>query len=283
MRKGSKVGIVCCSNGQPMENKEKLSNLDRTLKEIGLHPVWGSHIFARGSVFSGTGKERAEGLMRFYRDPEIEAVFDISGGEIANEVLPYLDFDRIRESGKRFWGYSDLTTVINGIYAKTGMPSVLYQVRNLVEECRETQIRNFEKALINGTGDLFSFSYEFLRGDQMDGIVVGGNIRCLLKLAGTGYWPDMEGKILFLEAAGGMAPQMTAYLCQLKMMGVFEKIRGILLGTFLKMEEEGGRPQMEELVLGHAGAELPVAETREIGHLANSKALLIGGRISLKK
>ncbi len=34
----------------------------------------------------------------------------------------------------------------------------------------------------------------------MDGIVVGGNIRCLLKLAGTPYWPDMREKILLLES-----------------------------------------------------------------------------------
>ena len=32
----------------------------------------------------------------------------------------------------------------------------------------------------------------------MEGIVVGGNIRCLLKLAGTPYWPDMREKILLL-------------------------------------------------------------------------------------
>ena len=37
----------------------------------------------------------------------------------------------------------------------------------------------------------------------MEGIVVGGNIRCLLKLAGTPYWPDMREKILLLESFGG--------------------------------------------------------------------------------
>ena len=41
---------------------------------------------------------------------------------------------------------------------------------------------------------------KFLQGSKMQGIVVGGNIRCLLKLAGTEYWPDMNGKILLLES-----------------------------------------------------------------------------------
>ena len=51
---------------------------------------------------------------------EITDIYDISGGDIANEILPYLDFEVIKNSGKRFWGYSDLTTVINAIYEKTG-------------------------------------------------------------------------------------------------------------------------------------------------------------------
>lgn len=281
MKAGSKVGIVCCSNGQPVENKKNLCKLDETLREIGLEPVWGRHIFARDSVFSGTGVERAADLMGFYRNPEIEAVFDISGGEIANEVLPYLDYDIIGRSRKLFWGYSDLTTVINAIYAKTGRPSALYQVRNLTGACGERQIRDFKRSVFYGEKDLFTFSWEFIQGGRMEGIVVGGNIRCLLKLAGTEFFPDMEGKILLLEAGRGTVSQMTAYLSQLNMMGVFEKISGILLGTFLKMEAEGEQPAMEELVVRHAGNRIPIAKTREIGHLPGSKAIMIGKSILL--
>lgn len=60
-------------------------------------------------------------------------------------------------------------------------------------------------------------------------------MRCFLKLAGTRFWPDMEGKILLLEASGGEAAQMASCLAQLRQIGVFEQIRGILLGTFLSV------------------------------------------------
>ena len=56
--------------------------------------------------------------MNFYQDREIQMIFDISGGDIANEILPYLDFEVIAENPKPFWGYSDLTTIMNAIYAK---------------------------------------------------------------------------------------------------------------------------------------------------------------------
>ena len=62
----------------------------------------------------------------------------------------------------------------------------------------------------------------------MKGIVVGGNIRCFLKLAGTRYFPALDNKVLLLEAHGGEVPQMTTYLSQLKQIGAFENANGII-------------------------------------------------------
>lgn len=111
MQKGSKVAIVGCSNGQPQANRGKVVLLEKVLVKIGLCPVFSDFLFERDSVFSGTGRERAEALMNFYQDREIQMIFDISGGDIANEILPYLDFEVIAENPKPFWGYSDLTTL----------------------------------------------------------------------------------------------------------------------------------------------------------------------------
>lgn len=121
---GDKIGIVCCSNGQKPSYAEKISYLKTTLTEMGLQPVFSNYIYEKKSIFSGTARERADALMGFYRDDEIKGIFDISGGDVANGILPYLDYNVIASSSKLFWGYSDLTTVINAIYAKTGRASV---------------------------------------------------------------------------------------------------------------------------------------------------------------
>ena len=115
----------------------------------------------------------------------------------------------------------------------------------------------------------------------MEGVVVGGNIRCLLKLAGTEYWPDMNGKILFLEARSGQISQVVTYLSQLKQLGVFEKISGLLLGTFSELETCIGMPQVKDILCDYVGDDLPVAMTREVGHGADSKALEIGKFMTL--
>ena len=280
MKKGEKVGIVCCSNGQPQTARQQIEILKETLIELGLVPVFSKYIFDKGAGFSGSAKERAESLMEFYKDTEIKAIFDISGGDIANEILPYLDFKVIGNSKKQFWGYSDLTTILNAIYAQTGNTSVLYQIRNLIYDNGEKQQKDFAATIFEKNNSLFSFPYEFVQGETLQGSVIGGNIRCFLKLAGTPYFPDVEGKVLLLEAWGGGVPQMTTYLSQLQQMGVFEKVSGILLGMFTKMEEAGCVPDMVELVKRYAG-ELPVVKTDKIGHGTDAKGVIIGKEIFL--
>lgn len=139
LNRGAKVGIVCCSNGQKREYAGKIERLGAVLRSVGLQPVLSDHIYVTKEGSSGTGRERAKALMDFYRDDRIKGIFDISGGDLANGVLPFLDYEVIANSDKTFWGYSDLTTVINAIYARTGKASVLYQIRNLIYEHGERQ------------------------------------------------------------------------------------------------------------------------------------------------
>ena len=239
-------------------------------------PVLSPCLYDNGSGFSGTGAERAAALMNLYRDPEITDIFDISGGDMANEVLPYLDFYVIAASGKRFWGYSDLTTIVNAITAATGNESMLYQVRNLLYDHSAEQITLFQNAFSGQSPSLFDFPCTFLQGDHMEGVLIGGNIRCFLKLAGTDFQPDFRGKILLLEAMGGGVPQMVTFLSQLKMMHAFEQINGILLGTFSKMECDQLTPDMPHLVRQFAGSDLPIAQTPYIGHGTDAHAAVIG-------
>lgn len=279
-----KIGIVCCSNGQNDDITARLKALETLLKEMDITPVYADCIKKTDQVRSAPAKQRAAALMEFYNQEAVEAVYDISGGDIANEILPYLDYETIAKSKVIFYGYSDLTTVLNAIYAKTGKESGLYQIMNLIKPLklnehrlewveREEQRRYFEHRQPD-------FSYHFLKGKQLEGIMVGGNVRCFLKLAGTEYFPDLQGKILLLEALGGEIPQSISYLSQLSQIGAFQKINGILLGTFTRIEEMGMIEQLYREVLQFADG-LPVAVTSEIGHGTNAKCCMIGRRYQL--
>ena len=51
-------------------------------------------------------------------DPEVDAVFALRGGWGASRLLPFIDFDVIRDNPKIMLGYSDITSLLNAIYAK---------------------------------------------------------------------------------------------------------------------------------------------------------------------
>lgn len=284
LEKGNKIGIVGCSNGQNKSYQENIDRLCNTLREeIGLEVVCSDYIYETDSYFSGSAAEKAQALMNFYQEQEVKAIFDISGGDIANELLEYLDYQVIQRCPKMFFGYSDVTTIINAVYAKTGNVSGLYQIRNLIYEERDSQIQQFRNTLLGGEKDLLDFQYYFIQEHYMEGTLIGGNIRCFLKLAGTQYMPDFTGKILLLEGLNSTSQQVATYLCQLRQMGAFDKLEGILLGTFTKLDSEIFVPSVEELVQRYAGRDIPVARTMDIGHGSNSKCIIIGSHIKLQE
>lgn len=303
-----KIGIVCCSNGLRPSYEKKLHILEEILKEIGLEPVFSDCIYEENEIFSVSPKKRADALMQFYQEDEILDIFDLSGGDLANGILPYLDYERIKKSDKCFFGYSDLTTVLNAIYAKTGKASGLYQIRNLLSEYEEQHKKNIAslyknmdhhrfsavKEAAQKTDGLFQIECQFVQGQSMEGIVIGGNIRCFLKLAGTPYMPNCQGKVLLLESRSGLVPQMETFLNQLKQLGVFEEAAGILLGTFTQLEQakqeytqkHGAKvhyPSMVDLIRNYVREDLPVAVTRNIGHGQDAKAIMIGAYLSLSE
>ncbi|OLR58191.1 hypothetical protein BHF70_00240 [Anaerostipes sp. 494a] len=275
--------LVACSNGLSVEKTLEIQLLRDTLKKLDICTKTSKYIFEKQQGISGTGKEKAENLMEFFCDKKIEDIFDISGGDLANELLPYLDFEKIKDSKATFWGYSDLTTIINAIYTKTGKESVLYQIRNLIYDYGKKQKEEFSQSFLYNKSDLFSVRGQFVQGEKMQGILVGGNIRCFLKLAGTEFFPDMKDKVLLLEARSGKVPQMITYLSHLKMLGVFEKISGLVLGTFTQMEQEKCKPDMIKIVLDYVKESTPVFKTDQIGHGTDSKAVVIGREVLISR
>ena len=268
-----KAAFTACSNPRSRERIAEIERLDGLLKEAGVELAENPLLFPGNDP---GGREKAEMLNRFFRDPDMDMIFDISGGDLANSVLPYLDYEAIRNSKALFFGYSDLTTILNAILARTGKETVNYQIRNMLYDHGEEQISYFRDHVLKGRITPDDLKVRFLRGEKMQGRILGGNIRCFLKLAGTPYWPEFEGSILLLESLGGKEYEMTTALEQYSQIGVFEKTQGILLGTFTRMEEEKIQPSMKEIVLKMVPEKIPVAETRLIGHGTDARAIVLG-------
>lgn len=284
LNKGDKIGIISCSNGLSIKNKNLIDELKLNLKSLDIEMVEGDTLYAKEyNLFSGTGEEKARALEKLFLDKDIKMIFDISGGDLANEVLDFLDFNLIKENPKPFFGYSDLTVLLNAIYSQCHITTYNYQLRNLIGKFKEEQMQNFKASFIEGKEDIFNLDYEWINGSHLEGIVVGGNIRCLLKLAGTKYMPDFKDKILFLESFSGNSAKMITYITQYKNLGVFNEVKGIILGEFTEMERENLKPDIVEILKRVIGEiNIPILKTRDLGHGADAKCIPIGKYLIFK-
>lgn len=275
-----KIGLISLSNGLKENQQKIIYDLEHKLNLIGIEVKKSSTIFSKNSI-SASGKERCMELMNLYLDNSIDAIFDVSGGDLANEVLLYLDFETIKNNPKPFWGYSDLSVIINSIYSQTNDKSYWYQIRNIVSD--ESSFNNFKNFIKNNTTEIFNFNYRWLQGNSMSGIVVGGNIRCTLKLAGTKFIPDFKDKILFIESFSGNVSRITTLLTQYKLMGVFDEINGVILGQFTELEKDNSSLYVDNLITSIIDKpNLPIIKTNELGHSSNSKSIIIGESFSAK-
>ena len=284
LNKGDKIGVISCSNGLSIKNKNIIEELKLNLKSLDIEMVEGDTLYAKEyNLFSGTGEEKARALEKLFLDKDIKMIFDISGGDLANEVLDFLDFNLIKENPKPFFGYSDLTVLLNAIYSQCDITTYNYQLRNLVGKFKEEQMQNFKASFIEGKEDIFNLDYKWINGSHLEGIVVGGNIRCLLKLAGTKYMPDFKDKILFLESFSGNSAKMVTYITQNKNLGVFNEVKGIILGEFTEMEREDLKPDIVEILKRVIGEiNIPILKTSDLGHGADAKCIPIGKYLIFK-
>ena len=280
LNRNDKLALVVCSNGKNIEDKDRLEKLESILVEMGLVPIFTRYIYKDKFGRGAKAQVRGEELMSFYKNKEIKAIFDISGGDIANEILDYLDYDVIKRNYKPFFGYSDLTTVLNALRSQMNEVNYLYQILNIIES--EEIKTSFENTFMKNEQTLFDVKWKFLQGSRIEGEVIGGNIRCFLKLVGTRYFPKVKNKVLFIEGLGTSIEGLVTHLAQLKQIGVFDKISGLLIGTFTKIEKEISVEELFELVQEYIPSSLAVAKTQEVGHEKNSKTLKIGEKIYIK-
>ena len=55
LKNGDSIGIIACSNGQPLTNKNKIESLLLQLKSLNLNPICSKYIYEINSPFNGSG------------------------------------------------------------------------------------------------------------------------------------------------------------------------------------------------------------------------------------
>lgn len=217
-------------------------------------------------------RERAELLNSLFVDPTIDAILDVSGGDLANEVLDYLDYAVIASSPKPYVGYSDNSTTILALRELAGIRSTWWHP---------------DRILTRGLGELEAIVAgkifrPHLEPDHPDDarttpgdVLIGGNIRCVAKLAGTRYWPTIPaGASVLLEGRSNTLASVATYLTQLRHVGFFDNVSSLVLGQLTEIDSAGSRPVATRLAREITG--LPIWHAPGVGHSPNCEPWTVG-------
>ncbi len=80
-----------------------------------------NHVYENTTGYGASAKHKAEDINEMFKDKEIAGIFCAMGGFNCNCVFDYLDYEIIKNNPKIICGYSDPTSILNCIYAKTGL------------------------------------------------------------------------------------------------------------------------------------------------------------------
>ncbi len=164
-------------------------------------------------------------------------IADVSGGDLANLVLPYLDYEAYAHSRTIYCAFSDGTCIVNALAVKAQRRALLFPLWNQVS--MQQAIRIFQ-------GQPLDMPVQSLNGPvpwPKHARLAGGNIRCFLKLAGTPYMPCCKGGYLVLESMSADWNAFRSMSAHLSQAGAFQELQGIVLGRFNVLETQFGSRQ----------------------------------------
>ena len=115
LRPGGTIGI--CSPSHIAEYWD-YQNIINAIRSKGFQVREADNLYKDTYGYLATPQERAADFNQLIADPEVELIL-FGGGEGANELLPYIDFENIKRHPKRIVSYSDGTFLLNLILYQT--------------------------------------------------------------------------------------------------------------------------------------------------------------------
>lgn len=260
---------------------------------------------------SGSIQERAEEFNALLHREDISILMAAIGGNNTNSILPYIDYDYLKQHPKIIVGYSDTTALLLAIYAKTGLvtfygPALASSFGEL-PPFTDWTFESFSTLL----GDLqLPHRYEMppywtdeyinwteqnrakeqrhndwlcVRPGTAQGRLIGGNLNTMEGFFGTEYMPKIrKGDILLIEDSLKDSSTIERSFSLLKLAGVFDRIGGIILGKHELFDDCGTGRRPHEILLEVLGErDIPILAEFDCCHTHPMLTMPIGCEVLL--
>ena len=312
LKKGDSIGVFSPSSPITKTSPNRTKRAIEYLEDKGFKVVKGSLTGKSDYYRSGSIKERVEELNSLIRNPNVRCIMSTIGGMNSNSLLPYIDYEAFKKDPKIIIGYSDVTAILLGIYAKTGIytyygPALVASFGELEPYVSETY-KYFKNILM----DEIQYPYEvkmpkfwtdeYINWETQDrskapvdnslitvndgvceGRLIGGNLNTMMGIWGTEYMPEInKGDILFIEDSLKDCATIERSFSLLKLSGVFDKISGMILGKHELFNDNGtGRKPYEILLEVMGDTKIPFLADFDCCHTHPMITLPIGCKVKL--
>ncbi|HKN79814.1 MAG TPA: S66 peptidase family protein [Actinomycetota bacterium] len=241
--------------------------------------------------------EVAEEFNRLLRDPEVRAIFALTGGRLALSYLDLIDFEAVRADPKPLLGFSDISTLHLAMHARTGLVSLHsdcvthgFGYWHESDEVRRKELEDVYLRVLTGDGAAGVLPpgrrWECWRSGRAQGSLVGGMLNRLVRVQSTSYalTPEhFDGAVLFWEEAFTATSVVWSDLHVLRHAGVLDRIAGMVVGAPCEVEPtEGGPDTLRQIVLDVVGErDIPVLGNVDVGHDPPNLPMPLGVRAEM--
>lgn len=295
LRAGSRVALLAPAG--PLGERDDLARGVELCRALDFEPSPGRHALDRYGYLAGDDAARLADLNAALRDPAIDAIWCLRGGYGITRILDGVDMDAFAARPRPVIGYSDITALLLALHRCTGVvtfhgpmsraPLTSFSRVHFSRVLAEAGPPGRLGRLPAPSGVLVPRSPRIrsIRGGSAEGPLVGGNLSLLLALAGTRYFPDLAEAILFIEDVGEDLYRVDRLFAQLRMLGVLDRLAGVIVGQFTDMKcgaGDGGALAFDEVLETYFGPlGIPVAAGLPIGHVDDQWTMPIGVRARL--
>ncbi len=311
LNKNDEIRVIAPSISMVILSEETINNANNVLKSMDLNVSFGSNVMKNRKYYNSASIEnRVNDIHAAFKDKNVGCILTAIGGHNLNQLLPYLDYKLIRNNPKILCGYSDITVLLNAIYAKTKLITYYgphYSTFGM-KKGNEYTVDYFKKMFFHNkiiriessssfSDDLWFIDQEnrkFIKNKGMkiknegeaEGIILGGNLCTFNLLQGTEYMPNpKENVILFLEddneSGSNFFVNFDRNLVSLMQTKLFKSVKGLVIGR-CQNESDMNCEKWECLLDKEELKNIPIIYDADFGHTTPMFTFPIGGYCSLK-
>lgn len=282
----------------------------RTVQNLGIPLEFAEHVHHSYELpLSRTVSGRIQDFHSALQSEKHDIIMAAFGGYTSNQLLDYIDYDCVAACNKKIIGYSDVSIILNAIFAKTNR--VTYHGPAFATFCdpcvSDYTLSNFKQVVMTEQPVCYRASNDLAEDDwflhpvshqrqfyphpgwqvfnsgQATGHLVGGHLETFNLLIGTDYLPDPVNKILLIEANKDESPRkFERDLTRLSATGYLDEVSGLIVGQFGRTNTLSQSEFLCDVLSEHLqGQKYPVLYGVNCSHVDPILTLPIGGEINL--